>query len=83
MKANVYVLVESRATGDRAFTDIYMLGGTQQELLDYYESLKGRAPGDVEREVKDGFEHLSFDRDETGVSMISQYQVGIVEVLEP
>jgi hypothetical protein len=80
MKANVYVLVERRATA----VDIWMVGGTQQELLDYYfDKLKHQAPGDVERVNKDGVEHLIFDRDRAGgLAMISQYRVGIAEILD-
>jgi hypothetical protein len=79
MQANVYVLVEHRDTS----TDIYMLGGTQQELLDYYAELKGGPARNVQQVVKDGFEHLIFDEDDAGQSMIAQYRVGIQEVIEP
>lgn len=77
------VLVENRSNGDRSSTDIYMLGGTQQELLDYYADLKGRPATGIRKVGKDGLEHLLFDEDEAGVSMISQYVVGVEEIVEP
>ena len=83
MKANVYVLAEQRLTENGPSMDIWMLGGTQEELLNYYETLKGHPPRDAEKITKDGLEHIIFDKDDAdGFSIISQYKVGIQEVIE-
>lgn len=79
LTANVYALVEQRGSS----FDLYMVCGTQQEALDYYQSKTGR-PGSIdERKVEDGIETLVLDADtDGGAAYIARYSVGIVEVLD-
>jgi hypothetical protein len=86
MRANVYALYEARVDPERPSAELYMVGGTYQEMLDHYTRSKGRPPATIEQEINiiGGEPHSIWflDRDETGSAAISQYKVGIKETFD-
>lgn len=82
MRANVYALIERRQDRTRESMDLWMVGGSFQELYDYYLELKGRATVTVSETVVDGHSVWTLDEDAAGAAYISQYKVGITEVLD-
>ena len=78
MYANVYALTQAR---NDSF-DLYMVTATQQEAIDCYRKVTGR-PGHITgRTKREGLEVLILDEDHTGAAHVSQYTVGIEEILE-
>jgi hypothetical protein len=79
MKANVYALIEVRTTT----FDLYMVCASQEEALGYYQRKTGKLGAvDEVREV-DGHMTWALDGDsDGGAAYISQYKVGIKELLD-
>lgn len=78
MRANVYALMEQRGGS----FDFYMVTATEQEALDHYRQVTGR-PGNVSlRSDNDGHAVVILDKDDSGQAVISQYKVGIEEIID-
>ena len=82
MRANIYVLFETRMDENSSEVDVAMAGGTQRELIDYYTNWKGHPPRTVEETSMNGHALWLLDQDDRGQAIIAQYKVGIQEIID-
>ena len=82
MRAHVYVLFETRNFEDHSELDLAMVGGTYQELIDYYIAWKGHAPRTIDENLVNGHPVWLLDHNEVGQAVIARYAVGIQEIID-